>query len=522
MKKILKKYLFKKMSKLISNIGIVNNSKSHQLNKELFEARLQLNTLKKSYKIPFSIKVKKSLEKTTNLSVTSKDFSFQKYFKIPIRNKNNDKKKMKDLSNDNVKINLNLRKHSNKKIDISNSLYFNNSKNYINTSINNKLTNSNFVKSNFSTIRNYEDKKLLNKKQIKMQKKNNLYINNNVKCLFKENTFNNDNYKRDCLLTFNLNISSFKNKFMKNNNKSGIINTSFNNNNHNYNNNKIKSRNIFNENNLHRNTNELLKKKTLQKYSLNKSRRKDITLNFHKEKTINIFGPYSKKNFLFLNKWNKYSQYQSFNNNLNKNNKTSFIKNKDISKNSIKKNNSNNTKNYQVNNVNINNYISCNISYFNNNLNNHKKFKKKYNSRNNKDIFHFKQNTNKGSFNYNNLNNYNISYNYKNNLDVFNSLKIEKKNDENKNTNLELNKKKTNDTYNSMLETEKAEKSNNDIEDSNDDSGLLSFDKIEDLIIYYNMSDINKKDNYLFYANERSNFNKKKRNNLIKSFFGSI
>ena len=106
------------MSKAISISNIVKdkNVKSRQLNKELFESRLQLNSLKKTPFIPFAITVNKTMEKTANSSINSKDLSFKKFTKIQKRNRNNNKNRLTDLSNDNIaKFNHNLRKYSNKK-----------------------------------------------------------------------------------------------------------------------------------------------------------------------------------------------------------------------------------------------------------------------------------------------------------------------------------------------------------------------------------------------------------------------
>ena len=69
-----------------------------------------------------------------------------------------------------------------------------------------------------------------------------------------------------------------------------------------------------------------------------------------------------------------------------------------------------------------------------------------------------------------------------------------------------------------MFENDIQEISKNDIEDSKEDSGLLSFDKIEDLIVYNNMKDINKKDDYLFFKEDRKIFNNKYAKVLSKYF----
>ena len=65
-----------------------------------------------------------SLEKT-NLSISSKskDLFIKKYFKIQKRNINNDRKRLNDLGKNKVRLNLNLRKLSNKKIELTHSHY---------------------------------------------------------------------------------------------------------------------------------------------------------------------------------------------------------------------------------------------------------------------------------------------------------------------------------------------------------------------------------------------------------------
>lgn len=488
------------MSKAISISNIVKdkNVKSRQLNKELFESRLQLNSLKKTPFIPFAITVNKTMEKTANSSINSKDLSFKKFTKIQKRNRNNNKNRLTDLSNDNIaKFNHNLRKYSNKKKDIAASLYSKNPKTTNNSIINKKLTTSNFINNNnYSTIKTYEDKNPIKKNEIKIQKKNN-DKNKTIKCkiIRGNNIDSSNNYKRSGLLPLNLNTSSFKNRLMKNYNKSGIIGSSINNN--------CNSRNIFLEKNLNKKTKDTLNKKISQKNSLNKNKKKDLNLNFFKEKLLNNSNQFSKCKLVFLDSYKKHLQIHSLYN-TNKNNKTIYLRNNN---NDIK--NKNRKSNLQINNFNINNYINCNISYINN-LNKDNKFK-----------------------NNRTFNNINLTYNndttnkffYKKNMDKYDknkkkfekiNIKFEKKtNDKNKES---INKRFGDDNSDSMFENDIQEISKNDIEDSKEDSGLLSFDKIEDLIVYNNMKDINKKDDYLFFKEDRKIFNNKYAKVLSKYF----
>ena len=482
----------------ISNISKDNNIKSRQLNKELFESRLQLNSLKKTPFIPLSITVNKTIEKTANSSINSKDLSLKKFTKIPKRNANNNKNRLTDLSNDNItKFNLNLRKYSNKKKEITTSLYSKNPKTTNNSIINKRLTTSNFINNNYSsTIKTYGDKNSIKKNEIKIQKKNNDKSKAIKWSIIKGNNIDSNNdYKRNGLLSLNLNTSSFKNRLMKNYNKSGIIESTINNN---YN-----SRNIFLGKNLDKNTKDTLNKKISQKNSINKNKKKNLNLNFFKEKLLKNSIQLSKSKLVFLDSYKKHLQFQSLYN-TNKNNKTIYIRNNN---NDVK--NKSKKSNFQVNNFNINNYINCNISYVNN-LNKDNKFK---NSRT--------------------INNMNLTYNneaankyfYKKNMDKYAknkknfekiNIKFEKKTcDKNKES---INKRFGDDNSDSMFENDIQEISKNDFEDSKEDSGLLSFDKIEDLIVYNNMKDINKKDNYLFFKDDRKTFNYKYTKIIWKKF----
>ena len=280
----------------ISNLKFDNYSKSRQINKELFESRLQLNSYKKTFNEPFSVKVNKTLENTGgNLSISSKskDLSFQKYFKIPKKTTNKDKKSLNDLAKNKVNLNLNLLKLSNKKIDITNSLYIN-SKTANNSLIDKRINNQRLINNNYSTMRNYADKSHINKKEIKIQKRNTEINRTIIKDLLKVN----NNIKRDGLLSFNYNNSIFKDKITKNNNKSGIIRTNYNNYNNNKNN-KNKSRNILIDNNFKKNSKELFMKKSLHKNNANNNKRYEINLNFHKDNTFNNLVQNYKKKFFF-------------------------------------------------------------------------------------------------------------------------------------------------------------------------------------------------------------------------------
>ncbi len=493
----------------ISSLGIPYQ-KNRQKNKELFESRLQLNLTKKIDKKQFSTKINKSLEKAINLSGFPKDFSFHKFFKISTKqNLNTYKKRINNISHESVI--FNLTKFSNRKIDISNSLHINPKTNN-NSLTNNKKTNSTFlINNNLSSIRYNVNKINYKIKEIKRKKKN-LDISSITKNIKKDkskkkkNDDNNnkkDNNKKGQLLTLNLNISSFQNKVNKNKNKSGLKT------NINKNNNKNKSRNIFFGNKINSRDNL---KKTLKNNILSKEKKDQMTLNYSKDNSVNNLGKYSKKKNLLTN-ISKYI-FKSFN---TYHPEILFTqKNDKIINNSTrindKKNNNNKNSKMQVNNLNINNYINCNISYDNNQINNNR-IKNHIKSIN--DIFISKEKpiTNKGNYNKKN----NINNNNKNNTKIekhLHSLNKEKRNNYHHHHHC---RNKRNDKSNSSFETEKEEYSKND-DQSNEDSGLLSFDKIEDLIIYHNMKNIKKNDNFLFYKNDRESFNHKYRKLLNKKF----
>ena len=92
----------------------------------------------------------------------------------------------------------------------------------------------------------------------------------------------------------------------------------------------------------------------------------------------------------------------------------------------------------------------------------------------------------------------------------------------NKKNNKNLNMKERDNNNDSIYETTMKGKSKDDFENSQEESGLLSFDKIEDIIIYYKMNNIKKDDNFLFLKNDRIIFYNKYRKFLNKYFFDCI
>lgn len=492
----------------VSSLGNPH-SKSNQTTKELFETRLQLNSKKKIDRIslPLTIKANKSSEKEINLSTAPKDFYFHKYFQLPKKkNVNSYKKKLFDLSNDSIAVNLS--KFSNRKKEISNSL-FTNTKTINYSIINDKKIKSTFIINKYLSSMRYNVNKLNNQKKEIKSKKQNIDISKLTKKIKKDvskkkksENNKNDNNKKGQLLPMNLNISSFKTKFMKNANKSGLIKSTLNKNTkNNKNNKKNRSRNVFCESEL---KNKDYFKKSLKNNMLSKNIKKRKTYYYSKDNSIINFGKNSKYKFLSNNNskcncqsFNTYDKLifptkrVSFNNNNSKTN---------TNKNYLKKN-----IKMHVNNLNVNNYFNCNIKYINNQINN-KKIKKQIRSIN--DILISKEKTKTSKEKYNEKN---LKINDNNNLKAEKNINLLKK----ENNNYYNNKK--DEEYDSIFETEKKVKSKFD-DESNEDSGLLSFDKIEDLIIYENMESITRNDNFLFYKNDREAFNHKYRKLLNKKF----
>ena len=212
---------------------------------------------------------------------------------------------------------------------------------------------------------------------------------------------------------------------------------------------------------------------------------------------------------------NKINKTQEINNQINNNNLIALKKNINNKNKNINNNNNkilitnseenikkNNTINYNNSNSNNNNSIK-----YKNNTNNKDKSTDNKNDNNNND--NKDDNKNIDKYNFEDLKN-NNSYDsndfiiHKNisNLDEFNnmgdSLFFMNNNNNNFNNNSDDN--------------------SNESEEEN--SGVLAYDEVRDIIIYYDMSEINKKDNSLFYKNDYEIF-KKKREKILDYFFNN-
>ena len=60
---------------------------------------------------------------------------------------------------------------------------------------------------------------------------------------------------------------------------------------------------------------------------------------------------------------------------------------------------------------------------------------------------------------------------------------------------------------------------NNDDEEESDNSGVLAYDEVRDIIVYYDMGDLKKNQNYLFEKNDYKMFLDKKKDKYLNFFF---
>ena len=132
----------------------------------------------------------------------------------------------------------------------------------------------------------------------------------------------------------------------------------------------------------------------------------------------------------------------------------------------------------------------------------------------------------------NNINN-NLQMNHSKNTKTTNEIKLNKSQNNNNIINNQISKinkyidkkeeivddfniksTKTNDDVFTESKNEKIEESS--IEE---ESGILSMNEIEDIIIYNNMKNINKDDNYLFCKNDYNDFIKENKDKILFLFF---
>ena len=88
------------------------------------------------------------------------------------------------------------------------------------------------------------------------------------------------------------------------------------------------------------------------------------------------------------------------------------------------------------------------------------------------------------------------------------------------NENSEKNNNDNNKKEKELDETESPIKIDTD-KVTNENSGVLSFDQVKDIICYYNMNTQDKKNDFLFKKNERQIYDTNKKNKYVNFFFGN-
>ena len=301
--------------------------------------------------------------------------------------------------------------------------------------------------------------------------------------------------------------------------------------------------------------------------NLNKYKIKDIQNPKLKQNIViskNLTNNNSIKNIEITKNNRSENNYNEYNNDISENNKKYLTVNHIMYLIDKKKaeNKKGNMKYKQLSLNDLKNSINFNI---NNNFNNIYLEKKQNEENNKKIIFDYKMNNislkniqnnnfinNVNNINYQNYKSYNIykslnerlntKYNDNNNsLEINDKLnkKIykeesnKKSNSSNRHDSFEylypeiyikdddLKKSKWNNNKEKELdETESPLKMDTD-KNSNENSGVLSYEQVKDIICYYNMSNTDKKSNFLFQVNERQIFDLNNRNIYEKFFFGN-
>ena len=301
--------------------------------------------------------------------------------------------------------------------------------------------------------------------------------------------------------------------------------------------------------------------------NLNKYKIKDIQNPKLKQNIViskNLTNNNSIKNIEITKNNRSENNYNEYNNDISENNKKYLTVNHIMYLIDKKKaeNKKGNMKYKQLSLNDLKNSINFNI---NNNFNNIYLEKKQNEENNKKIIFDYKMNNislkniqnnnfinNVNNINYQNYKSYNIykslnerlntKYNDNNNsLEINDKLnkKIykeesnKKSNSSNRHDSFEylypeiyikdddLKKSKWNNNKEKELdETESPLKMDTD-KNSNENSGVLSYEQVKDIICYYNMSNTDKKSNFLFQVNEREIFDLNNKNKYEKFFFGN-
>ena len=440
------------------------------------------------------------------------------------------------LNKGNIKINIIPKKQNFKMVNVKDSLLLNLNKNIVksisisksksksknkreNKSYNNKINNNlnNFIFDKYLRLYKVGRKEIINKAKTKdLKYLNKDYSNYNISKLSNEQSksdinkmssfsmANNDQFqglikknKSTNLIITNLNKFKFKD-FQDSKLKQSIANTKSQTNNNSI---KQSNKNINNNSRIDNNYNE------------------NNFENLHNNKNYltenHIMYLIDKKKVDNKNKNNKYKQLslKDLNNNINLNINNNF-NNIYIEKGHNEDNNKKIIFDYKNNNISIkncqnNNFIN-NINYQNDKSYNtfkslNERLNTEYNDNNSSESKNkktLKEESNKKS-------------NSSNKRDSFEYLhpEIYIKDDDLHKSKWNMKKEKELD------ETESPLKMDTD-KNSNENSGVLSYDQVKDIICYYNMNNTDKKSNFLFQVNERQIFEINNKKKYLTFFFG--
>ena len=288
-----------------------------------------------------------------------------------------------------------------------------------------------------------------------------------------------------------------------------------------------KKQNIIKNKNFNYRLNGLIFSSNLNQKGRNSINLLKNDINVNNKKTIDISKGFTQRS-LFMGKIVRKSIQKGNNNSVK------------FSKNNSKNKKQNNTLNFDISVKNENDFNSNrNLNIHENNLSNKfltkEKDNKKNFSRNSKNNFINKSTYNKQIFvqKLNTINKSNKTLvnkdkklhpeelyilDIKNNLNQNHNKKIEFK-DIDKTEQviediLDINKENLNDDF---FSTEKDNKINDTSKE--EDSGILSMDEVKDIIIYHDMKDVRKKDNFLFNYNDHNEFVQKNGEKLKEIFF---
>jgi len=510
-----------------------NNDIIRENNKKLFESRLQMkpNSSLKINQISINTNKSKIRNKTNlylfNTDIFSGDISQNKRkIQSGIENSlNNFVKKNTSIEKKSRKINKNRNKNnyfnkSNKSNIIIKDISFFHTKN---STIKNDIQIINVNKKGSTHNNSYIKKKEYNSNS--NQKRNNQLkeiLNINIK---KNKKINQDKYSRSYL---DFTYDNYKGAL--NNSKQGISKSKIAiiNKNSNMNNKSFKKRN----NSSSKNDKNIYESYLVQKIKIIKNKKKPILSNGNfnlsknnktiREKLLNKTGK-NIKDSIYHNCNEKYvrNTYRNlfFKKGLNSTNKSSFINlNYNTNYNSNVTNSSllNNKKKISERNLKIKNINRLTLNPKMNKLNQNKingrnvikKTKNIYELNKNIHVNQNKNNKTAKEINVINLQN-NINLSSKDNEKKYIDKKEEIIDDFN------IKSTKTNDDVFTESKNEKIEESS--IEE---ESGILSMNEIEDIIIYNNMKNINKEDDFLFNKNDYKNFIEENQNKIFSLFFG--